>query len=60
MLRLRRAMQQFPQADFSVHWRPFQLNPQAPLEGVNKLDFYKTKFGEARTKQMLPYMTVSG
>lgn len=43
-----------------VTWRPFQLNPQLPQddEGRNKLNYYKEKFGAARTEQMLPQMTV--
>ncbi|KAJ6371187.1 hypothetical protein OIU77_001649 [Salix suchowensis] len=31
--------------DFEIKWHPFFLNPSAPKEGVNKLDFYRGKFG---------------
>ena len=41
-----------------MRWHPFQLNPQASEEGIAKLDFYNSKFGEERTKQMIPFMTV--
>jgi hypothetical protein len=44
--------------EFEVRWHPYQLNPTAAQEGVNKLDHYKSKFGEARTEQMIPHMTV--
>mmetsp|Transcript_25401 Transcript_25401/g.64427 ORF Transcript_25401/g.64427 Transcript_25401/m.64427 type:complete len:184 (-) Transcript_25401:123-674(-) len=50
-------MAKFPQNDFRVTWRPFQLNPDAPKEPVNKLKMYKEKFGAARIEQMLPHMT---
>jgi len=40
-----------------VRWRPFFLNPSAPIEGVNKRAMYEEKFGAARVNQMLPMMT---
>uniref|UniRef100_A0A6U5CD73 DSBA-like thioredoxin domain-containing protein n=1 Tax=Hemiselmis andersenii TaxID=464988 RepID=A0A6U5CD73_HEMAN len=49
-------MAKFPQNDFKVVWRPFQLNPDASKEGVNKRQMYKEKFGEARIQAMLPRM----
>merc|ERR1719265_3074159 len=48
-------------ADFAVKWIPFQLNPKAAGgAGVNKLEMYKQKFGEARVNQMLPMMLQAG
>mmetsp|Transcript_83010 Transcript_83010/g.240165 ORF Transcript_83010/g.240165 Transcript_83010/m.240165 type:complete len:181 (-) Transcript_83010:82-624(-) len=48
-------------ADFQVTWRPYELNPAAPGgKGINKLAMYNEKFGEARVKQMLPYMQQVG
>jgi predicted DsbA family dithiol-disulfide isomerase len=32
-------------ADFSVHWRPFQLNPDMPPEGVERATYRAQKFG---------------
>eukprot|EP00899_Mesostigma_viride_P018519 jgi/Mesvir1/26669/Mv20453-RA.1 len=56
--RLETAMSQFAdKAEFQVVWRPFLLNPNAPKEGTNKLELYKSKFGEQRIKSMLPMMT---
>ncbi|KAF5735624.1 hypothetical protein HS088_TW15G01133 [Tripterygium wilfordii] len=31
--------------DFEISWHPFFLNPSAPKEGINKLEFYRSKFG---------------
>lgn len=31
-------------ADFEVLWFPFQLNPDAPMEGENKMQMYMNKF----------------
>lgn len=50
--------QQQPDAEFKVHWLPYQLNPAASEEGVNKLQMYNDKFGPARVAQMIPMMTV--
>mmetsp|Transcript_103093 Transcript_103093/g.274097 ORF Transcript_103093/g.274097 Transcript_103093/m.274097 type:complete len:184 (-) Transcript_103093:17-568(-) len=48
-------------ADFQVRWLPFQLNPAAPGgQGVNKLEMYRQKFGEARMSSMLPMMIATG
>lgn len=43
--------------EFEVRWFPFQLDSKAPVQGVNKLEMYKAKFGESRVAQMLPMMT---
>lgn len=42
--------------EVQVTWHPYQLNPQASKEGVNKLDFYKEKFG-ARADSLVSTMT---
>ncbi|KXZ49519.1 hypothetical protein GPECTOR_21g745 [Gonium pectorale] len=56
--RLERAMRTFAdRADFTVVWRPYQLNPDAPKEGMDKLAYYNQKFGPARVAQMMPHMT---
>lgn len=36
-----------------VKWHPFFLNPDAPTEGVNKIDYYKSKFGSGRMQMIL-------
>ena len=47
------------QKTFEVRWHPFFLNPDAPKEGINKMEMYKQKFGAQRVEQMVPMMTVS-
>ncbi|GKA93145.1 DSBA oxidoreductase family protein isoform 2 [Tanacetum coccineum] len=39
------------QYDFEIKWHPYLLNPSAPIEGINKKEYYKTKFG-SRADQM--------
>jgi predicted DsbA family dithiol-disulfide isomerase len=51
---LEKAMEQVKdQYEFEVRWHPFQLNPKAPKVGVEKLEFYKKKFGDARIAPIL-------
>ncbi len=51
--------QQHPGADKpSVTWRPFQLNPQLPAEGMSRQDYVAQKFGAARAKDI--YSRVAG
>eukprot|EP01065_Artemidia_motanka_P031965 TRINITY_DN3892_c0_g2_i1.p1 TRINITY_DN3892_c0_g2~~TRINITY_DN3892_c0_g2_i1.p1 ORF type:complete len:193 (+),score=67.58 TRINITY_DN3892_c0_g2_i1:144-722(+) len=49
-------MSAFPSVDFQVVWKPFQLNPQAPREGINKIEAYNRKFGADRVREMIPRM----
>lgn len=55
---LQQIKQQHPDAQFKVHWLPYQLNPAASEEGVSKIQMYNDKFGPARVAQMVPAMTV--
>ncbi|MBE0615009.1 MAG: DsbA family oxidoreductase [Burkholderiales bacterium] len=51
--------QQNPGADQpSVTWKPFQLNPHLPAEGMSRQDYVVQKFGAARAKDV--YARVSG
>ena len=50
--RLDRAIQQRPDLQITVNWRPFQLNPEMPREGRNRRDYYSDKFGEERLKDL--------
>lgn len=38
---------------FEVVWRPFQLNADASLVGVNKKQMYESRFGAERTAMMM-------
>jgi predicted DsbA family dithiol-disulfide isomerase len=52
--RLERAMVSRPELDFDVRWHPFQLNPDAPMEGVDRETYYREKFGDgSRIKTMV-------
>lgn len=37
--------------NFEILWHPYQLNPDAPKEGIEKREFYRSKFG-SRSDQM--------
>ncbi|XP_050240806.1 uncharacterized protein LOC126689616 [Quercus robur] len=37
--------------DFEIRWHPFQLNPSAPKEGINRKEYYRNKFG-SQTKRI--------
>jgi len=51
--------QQNPGADQpSLAWKPFQLNPQLPAEGMSRQDYVVQKFGAARAKDI--YARVAG
>ena len=39
------AMAQMPDVSFDVRWRPFQLNPQMPREGMGREEYMAKKFG---------------
>lgn len=41
-------------------WRPFQLNKDAPIVGVNKQRMYESKFGVERTKMMMARLSGIG
>lgn len=43
-----------------VHWRPFQLNPQLPAEGMSRQDYVVQKFGTARAKDVYARVTAVG
>ncbi|PNY03926.1 DSBA-like thioredoxin domain containing protein [Trifolium pratense] len=36
--------------NFEIIWHPFQLNPDAPKEGIEKREFYRSKFGSQSDK----------
>ena len=50
--RLKKAIEQRPNLDIALNWRPFQLNPDMPREGRNRRDYYRNKFGDERAKDL--------
>jgi predicted DsbA family dithiol-disulfide isomerase len=61
--RLEKALSQIDTSkiNVSISWYPFELDHGLPRDGsLLKMDRYKQKFGETRTKQMLPAMLETG
>ncbi len=51
-VKLDRALAQRPDHNLEIFWRPFQLNPDMPREGMDRRTYLETKFGgpeQART-----------
>ena len=51
--RLERALAETPRPDLTVLWRPFQLNPDMPAEGMDRKDYLAAKFGGAENAQQV-------
>ena len=45
--RLEKALVMRPEIDAAITWRPFQLNPDMPAEGMARADYIATKFGDS-------------
>jgi len=45
--RFERALADRPQAQAQIGWRPFQLNPELPPDGMDRKDYLRAKFGDA-------------
>ena len=43
--RLEKALAERPEIDFEIHWHPFQLNPDMPVQGMDRSDYLESKFG---------------
>ena len=43
-----------------ISWRPFQLNPQLPAEGMSRQDYVVQKFGAARAKDIYARVAAVG
>ena len=53
--------QQHPGAEAPrISWRPFQLNPQLPVEGMSRQEYVLQKFGAARAKDVYARVTAVG
>ena len=59
--RLEQALQLAPQPELEVGWRPFQLNPDMPPEGMTRDDYVRAKFGGGdRPRQIYQAIAESG
>ncbi len=54
---LEAAMAQRPEIDFEVQWFPYQLHPEAPLEGYDYIETIEGKYGKARIQMMFAQIT---
>jgi len=45
--RLERALAAEPPGTVEIGWRPFQLNPEMPPEGMSRKDYLRAKFGDS-------------
>lgn len=43
--RLDRALERNPSHEFLIEWHPFQLNPEMPVDGMDRREYLETKFG---------------
>lgn len=52
--RLRVAVSQRPESDPLILWRPYQLNPDIPVTGIDRQEYLLRKFGNAeRVREVL-------
>lgn len=51
--RLESALAQRPDIETRINWRPFQLNPDIPREGKDRLQHMQSIFGEERAQMIL-------
>ena len=58
--RLAAALKTLPNVKATIRWRPFFLDPTLPLNGVDKMSHYISKFGKARIDSILPQMAAVG
>lgn len=49
--RLNQALEAAIEHPFEVEWRPFQLNPDMPAEGMDRREYLEHKFGKERAVQ---------
>ena len=58
--RLSKAIEQRPDLDIQLSWRPFQLNPDMPREGRNRRDYYHEKFGPEGYRKLRTHLETAG
>ena len=58
--RLERALVLAPQPGLQIGWRPFQLNPDMPQEGMAREDYLRAKFGDAKGGRMYDQVRAAG
>ncbi len=43
--KLDKALEQVPDHPFEISWKPFQLNPEMPAQGMDRREYLERKFG---------------
>eukprot|EP00798_Chlamydomonas_sp_ICE-L_P025415 gene25415-11073_t len=46
-------MAKYPSVNFQVRWKPYQLDRDAPKEGISKLELYRKNFEESANLEVL-------
>lgn len=49
--RLEQALESAGDNPFDIHWRPYQLNPHMPPEGVGRREYLEAKFGKDKATE---------
>jgi predicted DsbA family dithiol-disulfide isomerase len=50
-VKLNKALKNFPQTTFVIEHVPFQLNPDMPIEGIDRNEYLQIKFGDEEFAQ---------
>ena len=58
--RLERALAIAPPPDLKIGWRPFQLNPDMPPDGMDRKEYLRLKFGDGDGGQMYTAISEAG
>ena len=58
--RFERALTIAPQPELKIGWRPFQLNPDMPPEGMDRKAYLKAKFGDGGGGKMYDQVRAAG
>lgn len=58
--RLGAALKQRPDLPVNVTWRPYQLNPDMPEDGVDHKEYYTKKFGAEQSRALVENLTEVG
>ncbi len=58
--RLERALAAQAPGEIIVGWRPYQLNPELPPEGMDRREYMRAKFGEERLVEIHKRLTAIG
>jgi predicted DsbA family dithiol-disulfide isomerase len=58
--RLERALAAEAQDGIAVGWRPFQLNPDMPIEGMDRKAYLRLKFGEESGGERYKHVIAAG